>query len=102
MNMLRRRPLSPSGMIREIIDARPDVRFDRAHFKEYGTYALNFEVVYWMMNPDYNVFMDIQQAINLSIHECFEENGIEFAYPTQKLIVEKKDTRRTAPSFGDE
>ena len=76
-------------MIKNIIEARPEVRFDRAHFKEYGSYSLNFEVVYWILNPDYNVFMDIQQAINLSIHECFEEKGIEFAYPTQKLIVEK-------------
>jgi small-conductance mechanosensitive channel len=31
--------------------------------------------------------MDIQQAIYFAIHEGFEQEGIEFAYPTQKLFV---------------
>ena len=35
-----------------------------------------------MLDPAYNVYMDIQQAINLQIHEEFEKLGIEFAYPT--------------------
>jgi small-conductance mechanosensitive channel len=65
------------------------VRFDRAHFKEYGAYSLNFEIVYWIQNPDYNVYMDIQQAINLSIFKQFKERGIQFAYPTQRLFIEK-------------
>jgi small-conductance mechanosensitive channel len=29
--------------------------------------------------------MDIQQAINFRIHERFEEEGIQFAYPTQTI-----------------
>jgi len=86
------------GMIKEIIEERSDVRFDRAHFKEYGAYSLNFEIVFWIMNPDYNVFMDIQQAINLSLYECFEENGIEFAYPTQKIIIEKDELPSKSPN----
>jgi len=85
-------------MIKEIIEERSDVRFDRAHFKEYGAYSLNFEIVFWIMNPDYNVFMDIQQAINLSLYECFEENGIEFAYPTQKIIIEKDELPSKSPN----
>ena len=32
--------------------------------------------------------MDIQQAIYLAIHERFEAEGIEFAYPTQTVFVE--------------
>ena len=89
------------GMIKNIIAARTEARFDRAHFKEYGSYALNFEVVYWILDPDYNVFMDIQQDINLSIHACFEKNGIEFAYPTQKMIIENNETRRMTPPLMD-
>jgi small-conductance mechanosensitive channel len=34
--------------------------------------------------------MDIQQAINLRIHERFEEEGIEFAYPTQTLFLARQ------------
>lgn len=75
------------GMIREIIEGQKSVRFDRAHFKEYGAYALNFEVVFYVLNPDYNIYMDIQQAINLEIYRRFEKAGIEFAYPTQTLFM---------------
>jgi small-conductance mechanosensitive channel len=75
-------------MIQSIIENQSQVRFDRAHFKEYGAYSLNFEIVYWIQNPDYNVYMDIQQTINLSIFKQFKEKGIEFAYPTQTLFVQ--------------
>ncbi len=73
------------AMIKEIIEARPNVRFDRAHFKEYGDSSLNFEIVYWVQTPDYSVYMDIQQAINLALYQRFTAEGIEFAYPTQTI-----------------
>ncbi len=76
-------------MIREIVEAQSQVRFDRAHFKSYGDFSLNFEVVYWVQNPDYNVYMDIHQAINLAIFKKFAEEEIEFAYPTQTIFLEK-------------
>jgi small-conductance mechanosensitive channel len=76
------------GMIREIIESQPDVRFDRAHFKEFGPYSLNFEVVYYVLKPEYGVYMDRQQSINLAIFDRFAEHEIEFAFPTQTLIVE--------------
>ncbi len=67
--------------------AQETVRFDRAHFQGYGNFALLFEVVYYVLDPDYNRYMDIQQAINLAIFQLFEERGIEFAYPTQTLYI---------------
>jgi small-conductance mechanosensitive channel len=76
------------GMIRSAVEKNQQVRFDRAHFKAFGDYALEFEVVYWIQNPDYNVYMDIQQAINLDILKQFDEAGISFAYPTQTLMVQ--------------
>ena len=74
-------------IIREAIQAQEKTRFDRSHLKEFGDFAINFESVYYVLVPDYNVYMDIQQAINLQIHRRFEEEGIEFAYPTQTLFV---------------
>jgi small-conductance mechanosensitive channel len=76
-------------MIRNIIESKGAVRFDRAHFKEYGDYSLKFEVVYWVHSPDYNIYMDIQQAINLDIYKQFQDAGIEFAYPTQTLLLQR-------------
>jgi small-conductance mechanosensitive channel len=76
------------AMVREIIEAQERTRFDRAHFKEYGDFALVYEVVYHVLEPDFNVYMDIQQAINLEIFRRFEDEGISFAYPTQTLYVQ--------------
>ncbi len=76
--------------IREIIESQDKVRFDRAHFKEYGDFALIFEIVYYVRVPDYNAYMDTQQAINLAIFRRFQEEGIEFAYPTQSIYVYKE------------
>ena len=75
------------GIVRKAIETQNDVRFDRAHFQKYGDFALIFEAVYYVLSPDYNTYMDIQQAINLIIYERFAEEGIEFAYPTQTLYV---------------
>jgi small-conductance mechanosensitive channel len=75
------------GLIREAIERQEGVRFDRAHFQKYGDFALLFEMVYYVLSPDYNRYMDVQQAINLDILACFEREGIEFAYPTQTLKI---------------
>ena len=82
---------SIGSMIKTIIENQDNTRFDRAHFKEYADSSLNFEIVYFVLSPDYNAYMDIQQAINLEIFRKFEEEGIEFAYPTRTLYVQNAD-----------
>jgi len=76
-------------IVQEIIEAQPQTSFDRAHFKEYGDFSLNFEIVYYMLTSDYNVFMDVQQTINLEIFRRFAEKEIELAYPTQTIVLAK-------------
>lgn len=73
------------GWIETIIGELDLTRFDRAHFQGFGDYALKFEIVYYVLDPDYNRYMDIQQAINLAIHQKFEAEKIDFAYPTQTV-----------------
>lgn len=73
------------AMLKEIVESVPDTRFDRAHFKSFGDWALLFEVVYFVTRPEYNVFMDAQQAINFEIRQRFERERIEMAYPTQTV-----------------
>ena len=77
------------GIIRQAVEGQDKTRFDRSHFKGYGDFALDFETVYYVLEPDYNVYMDIQQAVNLAIHERFEQETIEFAYPTQTVFVQR-------------
>ncbi len=78
-------------MLRQAVEAQSPVRFDRAHFKQYGDFALVFEVVYFVLAADYNLSMDIQQAINLALFRRFAEERIEFAYPTHTVYVQKPD-----------
>lgn len=75
-------------MIEKVIAKQEKVSFDRAHFTGFGDSTLDFEVVYWLEDSDYGFYMDSQQAVDLGIFELFEEEGIEFAYPTQTVFVE--------------
>lgn len=76
--------------VKQIIEASGNTRFDRAHFKSFGDFSLKFEVVYYVLSADYNVYMDIQQQINLKLFELFERERIEFAFPTQTIQVSKQ------------
>ena len=75
-------------MIEEIVSGQESVRFDRCHFSSFGDSALRFEVVYHMLVPDYSVHLDVRQSINLDIYRRFEERGIEFAFPTRRVLVD--------------
>lgn len=79
-------------IIKKIIESKEYTRFDRCHFMNYGDYALKFETVYYVLSPDYNIYMDIQQTIYFEIHEHFEKEQIQFAYPTQQLYVTQTET----------
>jgi small-conductance mechanosensitive channel len=68
-------------IIREIISAKPNIDFERAHFFMWGEWSLNFEVVYHFRSPDYILHMDAQQDIFLEIYRRFEQEGIRFAHP---------------------
>ena len=85
--------------IQTIIENTNHTIFNRCHFTTFGDYSLNFEIVYYIDNRDYTLAMDIQQSINLSIMRKFEEQGIEFAFPSQTLYLEGNGiTAEAAPS----
>ena len=75
------------GIVEHAIRAQGNVRFDRAHLRGFGENALEFEAVYIVLDPSYNVYMDIQQAINLELMERLEEIGVQFALPARKVYV---------------
>ena len=87
-------PLSQIKAIKEIVSdiikKTENARFDRVHFKEYGNFSLNFEVVYFVACPDYNIYMDVQERINTEIFRRFQEEEIKFAHPTQTIFIQKE------------
>lgn len=78
-------------IVENIIKNVKDTMFDRAHFFSYGDFSLIFEVVYYVLGSDYNKYMDTQQEINFGLKEELEKQGVEFAYPTQTIYVNKTD-----------
>lgn len=78
-------------IIKKIIDAEPCVRFDRCHFFRFKDSSLEFELVYWILSPEFNVYADCAQSINLNILKEFIKHKIEFAYPTQTVFLAKED-----------
>ncbi|HVU63342.1 MAG TPA: mechanosensitive ion channel family protein [Phycisphaerales bacterium] len=74
------------GIIRDAVKGVEKTRLDRTNFKGFGAFSLDFETVYFVTNPDYNLYMNIQEAINLKLFEEFAARGISFAYPTSVSI----------------
>ena len=72
-------------IVAKIIKETDLAELDRVHFREFGDFSLDFEVVYYIATGDYTKYMDIQQQINYGILEEFEKENIEMAYPTQKI-----------------
>lgn len=89
------------GLIREIIDAEPKAKFGRAHFSSYGDFALNYDIVYFVLTPLFDDYMDIQQNVNLKIFKRFSEEGIEFAYPTRKVFLDSTNAASSDVGTGD-
>lgn len=77
------------SIIKEIVLSVDKVRFLRTFLTDLGDYSLNYEVVYFVQSTDYTLFMEVRQEINLAIYDRFEKEGIEFAFPTQTVFLEK-------------
>lgn len=84
-------------ILRDIVVAQEGARLDRVHFKEFADSSLVFECVYYVNSPNFNTYMDIQQAINLEIYRRFGEEGIEFAYPTRTIHLHNAKEAASGP-----
>jgi small-conductance mechanosensitive channel len=64
--------------VREIIEATPEVRFDRCHLLRCTETALEFEAVFFVTRPEYKAYADAQQSINLRILERLRTLEVSF------------------------
>lgn len=76
-------------LIKEIYKTVKNADLDRVHFKSYGDFSLNYEIAYYVNAPDYMKYVETENKINLKIKEIFENNKIEFAFPTQTIHMGK-------------
>ena len=77
------------GIVADIFRELEGTTLDRVHFFSYGDFSLIHEIVYYVDGNDYTRYMDLQQKVNLRLYEEFEKRGIEFAYPTRTLYLNK-------------
>lgn len=82
--------------VRESVQRRPRLRFDRCHFTGVGESAMNFEFVFWIQDPDYNAYMDLQQDLLLEILERFEREKITFGFPIRSIRLDHDGAPRLA------
>lgn len=76
-------------IVKDVFKSVKGADLDRVHFKSFGDFALNYEVVYYVASGDYTAFMDIQQLVNLELKARLEKAKIEMAFPTQTIYVHK-------------
>lgn len=68
-----------------IITTMDAVRFDRGHMTGFGETSLDFEFVYYVLNPGFAVYRDIQQQINFQLMDLIERMQLALAVPRREL-----------------
>jgi len=80
-------------LLESIVREQANARFERCHLKSLGDSALHFELSYFVQQPNLNPLLDLQQAVNFRIIDEFRRLGVEFDYPTQRVILAQQGNR---------
>lgn len=90
--------------LRAIVEAKEQVTVDRVHLKRVGQDALEFELVYFVLTPDYGKYMDTQQAILLEAMELFAGLGVSGGTAATHLVIDNlqvpADDEQAPPARG--
>ena len=65
----------------------------RVIFDEMASHSLNIKCFYWYHPPDYWKYMEFTEYVNMEILKRFNEEGIEFAFPTQTMYLAGDENR---------
>jgi MscS family membrane protein len=68
----------------------------RVFFSDFNDASLNILVIYWYHPPEYWEFLAFSQKVNMRILRAFNEEGIEFAFPTQTIYLANDERRQLA------
>lgn len=68
-------------LVRAAIEAQAPVRFERATLKAFTARGLEFEAVYYVLDPDYVCYMLIHERVNLALMRALQAHGLRFAQP---------------------
>lgn len=79
------------GIVAELVKGVQGVEFDRCGMSGFGPSSLDYGLVFFSLNPEFNRSMAARSRVLLALFRTFKEQGIEFAYPTQTLYIEGAD-----------
>jgi len=82
-------------IIKDVLAGVPQLNTDpenppRVYFSDFNDWSLNIYMSYWVRPPDYWLYHQVNEQVNLEIMRQFEAEQIEFAFPTQTLYVKKE------------
>jgi small-conductance mechanosensitive channel len=77
------------ALLESIVREHSTARFERCHLVSLGESSVQFELSYFVQQPKLNPLFDLQQAVNFRIIEEFKRTGVEFAYTTQRVLLEQ-------------
>lgn len=77
--------------IKTLIENDP-LRFDEVsvYFYEFGSSALIIRVIYFANTAVWKDYMEMRQKINFEIIEIIKKHGLQLAFPTNHIILEKE------------
>lgn len=90
------------GELRRIVESVPHCRFERAHFVQFNTSSLDYELVFFVDRPELQEMMDARQAVGFAILRRFRAMGVDFAFPAQTSYLAGPDGRIVDPHPEDE
>ena len=67
----------------------------KVYFSDFSASSLDFKCMYWYHPAAYWDYMNFSEWVNLEILRRFNEEGIEFAFPTQTIHVAKESSVET-------
>lgn len=73
------------ALLRGCVDARDEVRFDRANLVNFAESWFDFEVVYYMLSADYNEFARVHEQILLDVLRRTRAAGYRLASPARTI-----------------
>ena len=82
-------------IIKEVLSRVPEINTDpeklpRVYFNDFNDWSLNIYMSYWVKPPDYWLYHQVNERVNLEIMKRFEAEKIEFAFPSQTLYVKSR------------
>lgn len=87
-------------LVRAIVEGIELTRFDRATLMRFDDLGLAFEVVYFVLTPNFNQYADIQQQIALTLIEALASRGVSFAHLSDVMSSEKQSRRDLGQEAG--